>query len=251
MLREAGIEVVTGVLEAEARRDQQGFLLRITEGRPFLTLKLASSFDGRIATATGESQWITGPQARQQVQALRASHDAVMVGGSTARQDFPSLTLRGMGDRQQPVRVVISAELNVPTHGPLAEDETGAPVWLVHGPDAAPSAQEFWRKRGATLVSVGAEPSGLDLSAALQALAQAGLTRVLCEGGGSLAASLLSAGLVDQVVGFTAGVMLGANGLPSLGALQYRALDDAPRFTLLGSSRIGEDVMHVWRRVGD
>lgn len=248
MLQDAGIEVCAGVLEAEARRDQQGFLLRITDNRPIMTLKLASSFDGRIATATGESQWITGSEARQQVQALRANHDAVMVGGSTAREDLPSLTLRGMGGRRQPVRIVVSASLNVPQHGPLAEDDSGAPVWLLHGEDAPQKARDFWTARGAQLIAVPKGGAGLDMSAALQALGQAGLTRVLCEGGGSLAASLLAADMVDNVVGFTAGIMLGATGLPSLGALNYPALDAAPRFELASSRQVGADIMHHWQR---
>ncbi|TDT75067.1 diaminohydroxyphosphoribosylaminopyrimidine deaminase [Litoreibacter halocynthiae] len=249
MLREAGIEVVTGVLEDDARRDQQGFLMRVTEGRPMVTLKLASSFDGRIATAKGESQWITGPQARLQVQALRASHDAVIVGGSTAREDLPSLTLRGMGDRRQPVRIAVSAGLNIPTHGPLAEDNSTAPVWLIHGPSAPQQARDFWIGRGATLFETPNGPSGLDLAHAMRALGQVGLTRILCEGGGSFAASLLAAEIVDHLVGFTAGVMLGAEGLPSLGRLDYPALADAPRFALIETRRIGEDVMHRWQRV--
>ncbi|EPX80919.1 bifunctional diaminohydroxyphosphoribosylaminopyrimidine deaminase/5-amino-6-(5-phosphoribosylamino)uracil reductase RibD [Litoreibacter arenae] len=248
MLREAGLEVTTGVLEDEARRDQQGFLLRVTEGRPLVTLKLASSFDGRIATAAGESQWITGPQSRLQVQALRANHDAVMVGGRTAREDLPSLTLRGMGARRQPVRIVISAGLNLPTLGPLAEDTSGAPVWLIHGANAPQKARDFWADRGATLIEVAQDPSGLDMTAALRALGQAGLTRVLCEGGGSLAASLLKAQLVDQIVGFTAGVILGSDGLPSLGPLDAPKLSDAPRFALTETRRVGADVMHVWHR---
>ncbi|WP_298257370.1 bifunctional diaminohydroxyphosphoribosylaminopyrimidine deaminase/5-amino-6-(5-phosphoribosylamino)uracil reductase RibD [uncultured Litoreibacter sp.] len=251
MLLDAGLEVVTGVLDQQARQDQQGFLQRVTTGRPMVTLKLASSFDGRIATETGESQWITGPAARQQVQALRASHDAVMVGGSTAREDLPSLTLRAMGQRRQPVRVVVSAALNIPTHGPLAEDDSAAPVWLIHGSDAAPAARDFWRARGATLIEVGQGRAGLDMSEAVLALGQAGLTRVLCEGGGSLAASLLEADVVDQVVGFTAGVMLGATGLPSLGPLDYSGLEAAPRFSLRSNRRVGEDTMHIWQRVAD
>jgi diaminohydroxyphosphoribosylaminopyrimidine deaminase/5-amino-6-(5-phosphoribosylamino)uracil reductase len=249
MLQDAGIEVETGVLEAEARHAQQGFLQRITQSRPMLTLKLASSFDGRIATATGESQWITGPQARQQVQALRASHDAVMVGGSTAREDLPSLTLRGMGGRRQPVRIVVSASLDIPTHGPLAEDDSGAPVWLIHGDGAPQKARDLWTARGATLLQVSNGASGLNMTEAMHALAQAGLTRVLCEGGGALAASLLMADAVDHVVGFTAGVMLGASGLPSLGALDYASLANAPRFTLHETRRIGEDTQHSWSRV--
>jgi diaminohydroxyphosphoribosylaminopyrimidine deaminase/5-amino-6-(5-phosphoribosylamino)uracil reductase len=102
ILREAGIAVATGVREGEARRDHAGFLLRVTQARPFVTLKLAASLDGRIATASAESRWITGPAARTTVHAMRARHDAVMVGGGTARADDPLLTVRGMGARPQP-----------------------------------------------------------------------------------------------------------------------------------------------------
>lgn len=247
-LRAAGIKVTCGVLAEEATADQRGFLTRILRGRPFVTLKLASSFDGRIATATGESQWITGPEARQYVQVLRATHDAVLVGGNTARADLPALTLRGMGERRPPVRIVASAGLDIPTTGPLAEDQTGAPVWLLHGPNPPPEALAFWAKR-ANCREVALDAQGcLNMAAAMNRLGEAGLTRVLCEGGGQLAASLLRAGLVDQVVGFTAGVMLGADGLPNLGALEVAQLADAPRFELAASRPVGEDLMHIWTR---
>ncbi|PTX56688.1 diaminohydroxyphosphoribosylaminopyrimidine deaminase [Litoreibacter ponti] len=248
MLREAGIEVTTRVLEADARDDQQGFLSRVTQGRPMVTLKLASSFDGRIATASGESQWITGPAARQAVQALRASHDAVMVGGNTAREDLPALTLRTMSERRPPVRIVVSRELQLPRMGPLAEDDSGAPVWLLHGLDVADDARAFWNARGSELIEVPKDDTGLDMASALQALGARGITRLLCEGGGLLAASLLRAGLVDRVVGFTAGVMLGGDGLPSLAPLGITALSDAPRFALKEVTRVGPDIAHVWTR---
>ncbi len=107
-LRAAGIEVLTGVLEKEATEQHLGFFRVMTEGRPMLTLKLASTLDGRIATASGESRWITGPDARRAVHALRMSHDAVLVGGGTARADDPTLTVREMGADRQPVRIVAS-----------------------------------------------------------------------------------------------------------------------------------------------
>ncbi|MEL7089461.1 MAG: bifunctional diaminohydroxyphosphoribosylaminopyrimidine deaminase/5-amino-6-(5-phosphoribosylamino)uracil reductase RibD, partial [Planctomycetota bacterium] len=108
ILRDAGIAVDLGRMAPEAARLQRGFLRVKTGGLPFVTLKLATSLDGRIATASGESQWITGPAARHVVHRLRGSHDAVMVGGGTARADDPSLTVRGFGERRQPVRVVLS-----------------------------------------------------------------------------------------------------------------------------------------------
>ncbi|RCW88856.1 bifunctional diaminohydroxyphosphoribosylaminopyrimidine deaminase/5-amino-6-(5-phosphoribosylamino)uracil reductase RibD [Paracoccus lutimaris] len=217
ILRAAGIEVTEGVCEAEARELQRGFLTRVVQGRPMLTLKLASSFDGRIATQSGESQWITGPEARRHVHALRLTHDAVMVGGGTARADRPALNVRGFGAVRQPVRIVVSggALPDLPV-----EDADHGPLWQVSGTPAAFMAE----------------------------LAARGLTRVLCEGGGELAASLLRAGLVDQLVGYTAGLALGAEGRPAIGALGLEYLADAPRFRLVETRRIGLDLMHRWLR---
>ncbi|MGC9420665.1 MAG: bifunctional diaminohydroxyphosphoribosylaminopyrimidine deaminase/5-amino-6-(5-phosphoribosylamino)uracil reductase RibD [Rhodovulum sp.] len=247
ILRAAGIEVTTGMLEAAARRAHRGFLLNRTQGRPALTLKLASSFDGRIATATGESRWITGPEARRMVHAMRARHDAVMVGGGTARADDPDLTVRDLGVAHQPVRVVCSRRLDLPLDGRLAQSADSVPLWLCHGADADPARVAAWTARGARMIEVDLAPGGqLDPQGVLRALGAAGLTRVFCEGGGSLAASLLSAGLVDELVGFTAGLALGAEGWPALGALGLDRLPEAPRFRLIETRPVGGDVLHVW-----
>jgi len=240
--------VVTGVLAAEAAAVQAGFLSRIRLGRPMVTLKLATSFDGRIATASGESRWITGEGARHLVHAMRARHDAVLVGGGTLRTDDPLLTVRGMGALRQPVRIVASAGLNLPL-GRLAGSVPEGPVWLLHGGGAPVAARAAWEAAGARLLPVALGGGGLDPAAMLLALGQAGLTRVFCEGGGQLAAALLAAGLVDEVIGFTAGLALGAGGLPSLGALPEGALAEAPRFTLAETGAVGGDVLHRWRRI--
>lgn len=217
MLRAAGIAVTQGVAEARAREQQRGFLTRITQGRPMLTLKLAASFDGRIATASGESQWITGAEARRHVHALRLSHDAVMVGGGTARADHPALNVRGMGAVRQPVRIVVSS-------GDLpdlpAEDAAHGPLWRVAGDPALYMAE----------------------------LGARGLTRVFCEGGGVLAADLLRAGLVDQLIGYSAGLVLGGDARPGIAGLDLAHLADAPRFRLVESRRIGPDILHRWLR---
>ncbi len=217
ILRAAGIEVTEGIREAEARELQRGFLTRVMQGRPMLTLKLASSFDGRIATASGESQWITGPDARRHVHALRLSHDAVMVGGGTARADRPALNVRGFGPVGQPVRIVASGSA-LPDLPP--ENATHGPLWQVSGDPAA-----FMAELGAR-----------------------GLTRIFCEGGGQLAASLLHAGLVDQLIGYSAGIALGADGRAAIGPLALDHLADAPRYQLVESRRIGADLMHRWLR---
>ncbi|KAJ55300.1 5-amino-6-(5-phosphoribosylamino)uracil reductase [Actibacterium mucosum KCTC 23349] len=249
MLRAAGIQVETGLMAGAARAAQIGFLTRIEQGRPMVTLKLANSFDGRIATAAGESQWITGPAARRMVHAMRMRHDAVLVGGGTARADDPMLTVRGMGATQQPVRVVATRRLDVPLDGQLVGSAREVPLWLAHGSRVSKTPREALLAAGAKLIEVPVSPGGgVDAPALLQALGAEGLTRVFCEGGGALAAALLQADLVDELIGFTAGVALGAEGRPAIGALGIDALSEAPRFELADTRAVGGDVMHVWRR---
>jgi diaminohydroxyphosphoribosylaminopyrimidine deaminase/5-amino-6-(5-phosphoribosylamino)uracil reductase len=248
MLRAAGIEVRTGVMAEQAGRDLAGFLMRNEIGRPLVTLKLASSFDGRIATATGHSQWITGPEARRVVHGLRARHDAVMVGAGTARADDPQLTVRDMGARRQPVRVVVSRRLDLPLLSNLARTARDVPLWLCHGPHVDPALVKAWQGIGARLLPCEVTQGQVDPASVLHALGAEGLTRVFCEGGGALAASLLSAGLVDELVGFTAGFAIGAEGLPGVGALGLARLDEAQRYRLVETRALGGDVMHRWSR---
>ncbi|UWP93772.1 bifunctional diaminohydroxyphosphoribosylaminopyrimidine deaminase/5-amino-6-(5-phosphoribosylamino)uracil reductase RibD [Aliiroseovarius crassostreae] len=248
MLRAAGIEVETGLCADEARRDLAGFLLKVTKTRPWVTLKLANSFDGRIATASGESQWITGPDARRYVHALRARHDAVMVGGGTARDDDPGLTIRGLGVAHQPARIVLSRHLSLPEDSQLSRTAKEVPVILCHGAKAPPERIKFWQDCGATCLAVEEAEGALDPRSVLHSLAGQGLTRVFCEGGGALAASLLRADLVDELIGMTAGVALGAEGRPALAGMGITHLADAPRFTLIETRALGGDVLHRWSR---
>ncbi|WP_085793652.1 bifunctional diaminohydroxyphosphoribosylaminopyrimidine deaminase/5-amino-6-(5-phosphoribosylamino)uracil reductase RibD [Roseivivax jejudonensis] len=247
-LSAAGVAVQTGVMADKAAEHHAGFFLRLAEGRPRVTLKLASSFDGRIATATGESRWITGPEARAVVHGLRARHDAVLVGAGTARADDPALTIRGWGAVDQPVRVVASRLLDVPLLSQLARTARDVPVWICHGPDAPAETRRAWEGLGARLIACPLSGRQLDPRALLSRLGEAGLCQVFCEGGGTLAATLLSAGLVDELVGFTAGLALGAEGQPSLGALGVDRLAEAPRFRLVETRAVGADVMHRWQR---
>lgn len=248
-LRAAGIAVTENVLGPAARRMQAGFLSRQMRGRPFLTLKLASSLDGRIATASGESRWITGPAARRRVHALRASHDAVMVGVGTALADDPDLRVRNLGIAHQPVRVVCDTRLRLPADCRLGRSARESPVWLVHAPEAPATAVAAWQATGARLLAAPEGPDGtLDPAAVLAALGAAGLGRVFCEGGGQLAASLLSAGLVDRLMAFSAGIALGAEGRPALGSMGVARIGDAPRFRLAGTEVLGADTAAIWDR---
>ncbi|CUH87947.1 Riboflavin biosynthesis protein RibD [Phaeobacter sp. CECT 5382] len=248
MLRRAGITVKTGVLAEEAACDHAGFFYKTEQGRPFVTLKMASSFDGRIATGAGQSKWITGVEARRAVHAMRARHDAVMVGAGTARADDPTLTVRDLGVVHQPVRVVTSRHLDLPLISQLATSAKHVPLWLCHGQGADAERKQAWEGLGARLLPCASRGVQLDAHDILQQLGKAGLTRVFCEGGSALAASLLAFDLVDELIGFTAGLGIGAEGLPSIGALGLERLEAAPRFDLIETAAVGGDVMHRWRR---
>lgn len=246
MLRAAGITVTEGVCQAEATHLNAGFLKRVTQGLPFLTLKLAASLDGRTATATGESRWITGPLSRRKVHALRLSHDAVMVGSGTALADDPDLTVRDMGAVRQPVRIVLDRLLKHSPESRLGRTAKDHPVWLLHGPSAPEPARKAWEAIGATLIESPETDGHLDLTAALQTLATKGLTRILSEGGSTLAAALIKAGLVDELALFSGGVLIGNEGHPALGPLGLTALADAPRPRLLETQALGPDSFSLW-----
>ena len=246
LLRAAGIAVTEGVLTPEATHLNAGFLKRVTQGLPFVTLKLAATLDGRIATTTGESRWITGAQARRKVHAMRLSHDAVMVGSGTALADDPDLTVRDMGVIRQPIRIVLDRTLKLSPEGRLGRTARDAPVWLIHGPDAPADAQRAWQTAGATLSEAPGTDGHLDLSAALQTLAAKGLTRILCEGGSTLAAALIRAALVDELALFSGAALIGAEGHPALGALGLTRLADAPRPRLVQTETVGHDIFSRW-----
>ena len=246
MLRAAGIDVTENLLKSEATRANAGFLKRVTQGLPFVTLKLATTLDGRIATASGESRWITGPAARRATHAMRLNHDAVLIGAGTARADDPDLTVRELGAAHQPVRIVMDSRLSHNPESRLGQTARQHPVWMIHGPDAPAKARAAWTGQGAILFEVACENGSLNPRAALQSLAGHGLTRIFCEGGGTLAAALIRAGLVDDLALFTAGALIGADGQPALATLNLTALKDAPRLTLRETKTIGPDSYSLW-----
>ncbi len=251
LLAAAGIEVATGVLAEQATEANLGFLTRVTKSRPMLTLKLACSLDGRIATKSGDSRWITGPLARRAVHMMRARHDAVMIGSGTAIADDPDLTVRGLGlSERSPVRIIVDSGLKTPVNSRLGQSTGEPPVWLCHGEDASDVARSAWMEAGAQLISCTTNKARtIDLHHAMEKLGEAGLTRIFCEGGGQIAASLIGAGLVDRLVSFGAGVVIGDDGLPSIGSLGYENLGDAKRFSHCDSRQLGGDVMSVWKPV--
>ncbi|WP_287800094.1 bifunctional diaminohydroxyphosphoribosylaminopyrimidine deaminase/5-amino-6-(5-phosphoribosylamino)uracil reductase RibD [Acidiphilium sp.] len=248
-LREAGLEVVEGIGGAEAAEINAGFCKCIREGRPLVTLKLATSLDGQIATRTGASQWITGAAARQAAHALRGTHDAVMVGVGTVLADDPELTCRLEGFRSTPViRLIVDSHLRIPLDGRLVRGAADHPLWIVHRDGADPARRAALLDLGARLFEVPAAPVGIDLAAALAVVGAAGLTRVLAEGGGTLAAALIRADLVDRLEWFTAPVVIGDDGIGAVAGFGVEELGRAARFTRIDASVCGGDIRTRYRR---
>ena len=248
-LRAAGIAVTEGVGAAAAADIQAGFVLRVTQGRPLVTLKLASTLDGRIATHDGESVWITGTPARRAAHALRGRHDAVLAGVGTVMADDPALTCRLPGYRAtQPVRVIADSHLRTSLTAQLIGTAGQAPTWILHRAGADPARRAAFTAAGVRLFEVGAAEPGIDLAAGLAALAGAGITRLLVEGGAQIAAALLRAGLVDRVAWFHAPAVMGGDGWPAAQAFGVTSLAAMPRFRRVASVPCGEDMLTELRR---
>ncbi len=247
-LREAGIVVDEGLLVDTARELTAGFFSRIQRGRPIVTLKLASTLDGRIATATGASRWITGEPARRVAHGLRGRHDAVMVGVGTVLADDPDLTCRLDGFRAtSPVRVVADARLRTPLSAKLVTTAAQTPTWVLARPDA--DALGLAAMGVAVLpVGPGRDAVGVDLDAALGVLARRGLTSVLVEGGSRLAAALLRADLVDRIAWFHAPGVMGGDGLAAAQAFGVDDLERMPRFVRRDAQPVGDDMLTELRR---
>jgi diaminohydroxyphosphoribosylaminopyrimidine deaminase/5-amino-6-(5-phosphoribosylamino)uracil reductase len=240
-LREAGVEVTAGVLEAEARRLNAAYVKHRTAGLPWVTAKWAMSADGRIATRTGEARWITGPQAREFAHQLRDQHDAVLVGRSTALRDDPALTCRIPGGRD-PLRVVVDSTLQLPPEARMLR-EGSSPVVVATTPRADPARLHRLARAGAEVWVCEPESGRVSLRDLLRRLADRGVLSVLAEGGSALHASLLEAGLVDRVVALVAPVVVGGAAAPGpVGGLGVDRLVRALRLENVTVRRLGVDV---------
>ena len=248
-LREAGIEVVQGLLRAEGEEVAEGLYHRIRLGRPMVTLKLATTLDGRIATAGGESQWISGEPARRMGHALRGRHDAVMVGIGTALADDPHLTCRIPGFKQvATVRVVADGHLRLGLLSRLVVTARETPTWVIARDDADSARTAALAGLGVEVLAVPGGEAGVDLAAGLRALAGRGVTRLLVEGGGRLAAGLLRADLVDRVAWFHAPGVVGGDGLAAVQAFGVATLAEMPRFVRDRVTPLGDDMLTELKR---
>jgi len=250
-LREAGIEVTEGVRRAECEAVVEGFALVQRQGRPLIRLKLATTLDGKIATGKGESQWITGPEARRASHAMRGRHDAVLVGVGTVLADDPELTCRLDGFRAAKlVRVVVDSHLRTPLLSKLVRGAAEHPLWILHRDGADPLRCKALESAGVKLIELPPSTVGVDLVAGVQVLAKHGLTRVLVEGGGSIAASMLRARLVDRLSWFHAPAVMGGDGWPAAQAFGIARLEEMPRFRAVSRQQWGEDVLTNFRKIG-
>jgi len=249
-LREAGVTVETGLCAEAAADINAGFLMRIGKGRPLVTLKLASTLDGKIATAAGESRWITGELARNRAHLLRATHDAIMVGVNTIVADDPLLTCRLPGlESRNPIRIVVDGSLRVPLTAQLIASARDVPTWLVHRHSADAARRRALLDCGVELIEAPlTDSSEMNLAVAFEELGKRGLTRVLVEGGARLAGALFEADLVDRLAWFRAPMLLGGDALPSIEAFGVTELKSAPRFTRSSIETLGDDVLEMLTR---
>jgi diaminohydroxyphosphoribosylaminopyrimidine deaminase/5-amino-6-(5-phosphoribosylamino)uracil reductase len=252
MLRQAGIPVRVGVGAEAAMRGNLGHILRVGQGRPMVTLKLAETADGYAAAGVHDARlMITGQAANNRVQIMRALHDAVMVGAGTALGDDPLLTVRLAGlEKRSPLRVILDTHLRLSLRSRLVATAAEHPVLVIAGEGASASARLALEARG---VAVDIAPLGtnghIDLPSALSLLAQRGITRVFSEGGPLVAAALIEANLVDDVFIFRGAKPFGRKGLPALDAMSRQRLADPKRFRAVDPVQLGQDQLVQYERI--
>jgi diaminohydroxyphosphoribosylaminopyrimidine deaminase / 5-amino-6-(5-phosphoribosylamino)uracil reductase len=242
-LQDAGVAVELGLLGEEAADLNGGFLTHVATGRPMVTLKLATSLDGRIATRSGQSKWITGETARAHGHRLRVTHDAIMIGSGTAVADDPALTSRLPGlEGRSPLRIVMDRRLRLPVESKLVQSAPDHRTVLITRAGHPASALERYRGRDVEVI----EADTLD--AALAALGGLGVTRLLVEGGATLAATLVRADRVDRLHWFRAAGIIGGDGLASIGEIGLDAVSGMTRFERTGLGSAGGDTVETYRR---
>jgi diaminohydroxyphosphoribosylaminopyrimidine deaminase/5-amino-6-(5-phosphoribosylamino)uracil reductase len=248
LLRQAGIAVTVGVARGQAERLNAGFLKRIIKGQPLVVLKLATSLDGRIATHSGHSQWITGELARRRAHLLRSRADAILVGSGTAVSDNPRLNVRLPGlTGRRPLRVVVDGRLRLPLTHDLVARAAAVPTLLVTHDGNEAARLRAYRDAGVEVVQVATDADGhVSLDATLTLLGERGITRLLVEGGGHLAASLLRGGLIDRLAWFQAPLVIGGDGVAAVSGFGVDRLDEAPRFVQAAMAQLGRDRIDIF-----
>lgn len=249
MLRDAGIEVVVGLMEDRAREINKGFFYRYTHDRPMISLKTATTLDAKIATNTGESKWITGELSRARAHLIRSQHDAVAVGVNTVIADNPSLTTRLKGVNHSAVRIVFDTNLRLTGSEKIFDEVADNPVWIVSALEGSDPKAENLVNAGADIITVPKNESGqIDLMTAMQKIAEAGITRLMVEGGSGLMTSFIKADLYDTLYWFRAGSMIGADGLSAAQSLGIDQMDQKIKLTHSEQMSLGEDMLDIYKR---
>jgi diaminohydroxyphosphoribosylaminopyrimidine deaminase / 5-amino-6-(5-phosphoribosylamino)uracil reductase len=250
-VREAGIAVLVGAGAAQARRDHLGHILRVTAGRPCVTLKLAETADGFASAGSNDSRLrITGPIADLRVQVMRSAHEAIMVGIGTALGDDPALTVRLNGLDRRPLRVVLDTHLRLPEGSRLAATARDAPTLVIAGAEAPDEAVRRLEDLGVMIERAPLDAGGrVDLQHALRALSARGITRVFSEGGPTVAGRLIALQLADEVALITADKPLARPGVPALDTEARAALLDDSLYWPNEKLNYGPDTLRLWRRV--
>jgi diaminohydroxyphosphoribosylaminopyrimidine deaminase / 5-amino-6-(5-phosphoribosylamino)uracil reductase len=248
-LRQRGIVVDTGLGADEAARTNAGHSRRMREGRPQVLLKLAASSDGKAGLAGRKPVAITGEAARLRVHQMRAEADAILAGIGTVLSDDPHLTCRlpGMFEHS-PVRVILDAKLRIPLSTAIVGTAREVPVWVFAGPGASPVAEDILKAKGVEVFRVDAKDGRLDLSQVVKALAGRGITRLMVEGGPTVAASFLAADLVDEAALFRSPNEIGPTGIGVLEGQPLTALTQSPRLKPVANETVGVDSLDIYER---
>ncbi len=242
-LRKAGISVVTGVLKQESLKLNEAFVKYITRGVPFVTLKIAQTLDGKIATSSGESQWITGKKAREEGHRLRDANDAILVGINTILRDNPSLTTRILNGRD-PVRVILDSRLRIPLSAKVITQKSASKTIMATLATAARTKIKKLLSAGVDVLLVKPDRGRVDLHDLMVQLGKREIISVLVEGGAEVHASALKAGIADKVVLFVAPMLMtGADSLCAIGGISPARLSKAIRLRDLIARFVGEDIM--------
>lgn len=247
-LRSAGIAVETGLCEVEAQELNAGFFKRIRTGQPFVTLKVATSLDGKIATASGESKWITGEEARAAGHRQRGLHDAILVGIGTVLADDPQLTVRlpDADSSLQPLRIILDSDLRTPLTSKLLLSVRQHPIVIFCNQHA--KSNVALQQAGATICPVPARDGRLDLGAVLSALGGMGITRLLVEGGAKVVTSFLQADFFDRLLWFRAPSLIGGDGVAAIGPLGLEKLASRTQLVRKDICLLGRDVLEIYEK---
>jgi len=249
MLKNAGIQVDEGIMEHDSIYEHTGFFNRILNGMPQITLKLASSIDGRIADKDNQSKWITSKKSRKLTHLYRMQNDAVMIGAGTAEFDDPSLNVRHIKTIQQPARIILDSHLRTSVQTKIFRSLRDFKTFVCCLKSVKPNLIKKWKDNGAHVIKCESTFDGkIDLKSALSNLGKLGLNNIFCEGGSTLATNLINNNLVDQFILIKSGLLIGSDGKSVIGKFPKTPFTKLPKLNLIETYRYGDDSISIWRR---